>query len=190
MKRAGALAATVVILIVMIKAGRTRDDRPTASAAGAVAAGASAKSASPVDQLERFLADARRGDVPAYLRSLGGALLDRVQREVDEVGEETFAERLRQAGRASLSHAVFAPEPAGQGDGVAITVDSIQADRQARSVYRLEPSGSGWRIVAVDRTQELFPKSAKGSVATYTEPEANPMSGAEEIDSMAQGASP
>ncbi len=174
--RAAALAATVAILALMIRLAPARHDR-------AAAAVKTPASASPTQHLERFLESARRGDVPAYLDSLGGDLRERVEREVDEAGRAAFADRLRLAARARKSHAVFAPEPAG--DGVAITVDSVQADRQARSVYRLEPAALGWRIVAVERTQELFPRSARGAVATYAAPEANPMSSAVDADPMA-----
>ncbi len=173
--RAAALAATVAILALMIRLAPARHDRAAAVKTPA--------SASPTQHLERFLDSARRGDVSAYLDSLGGDFRDRVEREVDEAGRAAFADRLRLAARASKSHAVFAPEPAG--DGVAIAVDSVQADRQARSVYRLEPAGPGWRIVAIERTQELFPRSARGAVATYAAPEANPMSSAVDADPKA-----
>ena len=126
--------------------------------------------------IERLLEAARAGDVAAYIQAFGGPAHARLAREVDEIGRDIFALRLRRAGVARKGHAVFAPEPDGDRlDGAAITVESTFADRIERQTFRLEQANRRWLVTEIETAREHVPKNPLGSLATYEEPEAAPV---------------
>ena len=128
------------------------------------------------DRIEGLLASARAGDTVSYLGAFGGPLRARLEREADELGRDAFAARLRRAGLARKSHAIFAPEPDGDRSGAArITVESTFADRLERQTFRLERAAGGWLITEIETARERVPKNALGSLATYDEPEGTPV---------------
>jgi hypothetical protein len=128
------------------------------------------------DRIEGLLASARDGDVDGYLSALGGSLRSRLEREAGEHGRAAFAARLRKAGRARMSHAIFAPEPALENrDAVRITVESTFADRLERQTYHLERVGNVWLAVAVEAARERIPRNLPGSLASFEEPEGIPV---------------
>ena len=105
-----------------------------------------------------------------------GQLHARLAREADELGRDVFALRLRRAGLARKSHAIFAPEPDGdRPDAARITVESTFADRIERQTFRLERTDSGWLVTEIETAREHVPKTPLGSLATYEEPEAAPV---------------
>jgi hypothetical protein len=126
--------------------------------------------------IEGLIASARAGDAVSYLTTFGGALRDRLTHEADEIGRDAFALRLRRASRARKSHAVFAPEPAGdRPDAVRITVESTFTDRIERQTFCLEYAASGWKVTEIDTVREHVPRTPLGSLATYDEPEGPPV---------------
>jgi len=130
------------------------------------------------DCIERLLVSARQGDADSYLGAFGGPLRARLEHEADERGRDAFALLLRRAGLARKSHAIFAPEPDGDRLGAArITVESTFADRLERQTFRLERATGGWLITEIETARDRVPKNALGSLATYQEPEGNPLAG-------------
>ncbi|MFI5455481.1 MAG: hypothetical protein ACHRXM_08515 [Isosphaerales bacterium] len=128
------------------------------------------------DCIEGLLASARDGDAASYLRAFGGPLRAHLERKADERGRDAFALLLRRAGLARKSHAIFAPEPDGdRTDAARITVESAFADRLERQTFRLERAEGGWLITEIETAREHVPKNSLGSLATYEEPEGNPV---------------
>jgi hypothetical protein len=126
--------------------------------------------------IESLLASARDGDVASYLGAFGGSVHPRLQREADERGSSAFAAALRRAGLARRSHSVFAPElEAGSSAAVRIVVESIFADRVERQSFRLEHTSGRWLVTGIETAREHVPEPALGSLATYREPEGNPV---------------
>jgi hypothetical protein len=126
--------------------------------------------------IERLVASAQAGDVASYLKAFGGLARDRFERETEEIGRDVFALRLRRAGIARQSHAIFAPEPDGNRlDRATITVESTFADRIERQTFRLERGNGDWLVTEIDTAREYRPKMPLGSLATYDEPEGPPV---------------
>ena len=126
--------------------------------------------------IEGLLADARAGDVAAYLNAFGSPLRERLERESDEIGRAVFAFRLRRTGLARKSHAIFAPEPDGDApDATRITVESTFADRIERQTFRLEQAHGSWLVTAIETAREHVPTKPLGSLATYEAPEGAPV---------------
>jgi len=96
---------------------------------------------------------------PLISTGSAGRLRERFVREADEIGRDAFAVRLRRAGLARKSHALFAPEPDGDREGAArITVESTFADRIERQTFRLEQANGGWLVTEVEAAREHVPK--------------------------------
>jgi len=130
------------------------------------------------DRIEGLLASARDGDTASYLGAFDGPLRARLEREADEHGRDAFALLLRRAGLARKSHAIFAPQPDGDRTGLArITVESTFADRLERQTFRLEHTNGGWLITEIETARQQVPQNAPGTLATYQEPEGNPVAG-------------
>jgi len=128
------------------------------------------------DRIEGLLASARDGDAASYLGAFDGPLRARLEREADERGRDAFALLLRRAGLARKSYAIFAPEPdRDRTGGARITVESTFADRIERQTFRLEHTTDGWLVTAVETARQQVPQNAPGTLATYQEPEGNPM---------------
>jgi hypothetical protein len=128
------------------------------------------------DHIEGLLASARAGNAASYLGAFGGPLRARLEREADERGQDAFALRLRRAGLARKSHALFAPEPDGDRLGAArITVELTYADRLERQTFHLERATRGWLVTEVETAREHVPKNPLGSLASYEEPEGIPV---------------
>jgi hypothetical protein len=126
--------------------------------------------------IERLLESARKGDVFAYLNAFGGPLRERLLREADERGRDAFALRLRRAGVARKSHAIFAPRPAGdRALAASITVESTFSDRLERQTFRLERADTGWLVTEVETASERASAKPIGALATYDEPEGAPV---------------
>lgn len=184
MKRLAAALATAIVMTLMAwtALSNPRPSQRAASDAGSdsglpnsgFANGAEYQGATA--SIEGLLAAARDGDVDTYLKMFSGALRDRLTREADEIGRDVFARRLRLAGLARKSHAVFSPERDGdRADAVRITVESTFADRIERQEFRLERDQSGWAVTAIETARENVPTTPFGSLATYQEPEAPPV---------------
>jgi len=130
------------------------------------------------DRIEGLLASVRDGNADSYLGAFGGSLRTRLEREADECGRDAFALRLRRAGLARTSHAIFAPAPDGDStDAVRITVESTFASRIERQTFRLEHDAGGWLVTEIETARERVPHRALGSLANYEAPEGNPMAG-------------
>jgi hypothetical protein len=128
------------------------------------------------DRIEALLDVARRGDVGGYLAAFGGPLRARLEHQADERGRAAFAAGLRRAARARTSHAVFKPEPEGEGTvNARIIVESTFADRIERQTYHLARSDAGWHVTDVETARDHVPKNPLGSLATFHEPEGVPV---------------
>ncbi len=185
MKRVLAGGMTIVMLSLMIGMGLGR--RHTQSAPDAETAArrarldvdsrsASASFPGASDRIEELIASARKGDVPAYLGAFGGALRARLDREAVELGWADFSARLRSAGRAAMSHAIFAAEPDGPGpDAARITVETAYRDRIEHQTYRLQHAAGLWHVTDIETASDLVPENPLGSLATYQEPEGVPV---------------
>ncbi len=126
--------------------------------------------------VEGLLASARAGDLGSYLNAFGGPLKERLEREANEIGRDAFALRLRRAGEARKGHAIFMPQPDGDGSQtVRVTVESTFPDRIERQVFCLEQKRSGWLITEIETAREHVPTIPLGSLATYEEPEGAPV---------------
>ena len=191
MKRILAGLFTTIIMGLMIWTGLNRSPSSTRSATDSETGSGFSGSDSRIpalrmraglqgaaDRIEGLLASARDGDAAAYLGAFGGPLRARLEREADERGRDAFALLLRRAGLARKSHAIFAPEPDGDRAGAArITVESTFADRLERQTFRLEHTKGGWLVTAIETAREQVPQNAPGTLATYQEPEGNPVAG-------------
>jgi hypothetical protein len=185
MKRAFAVFLTLIMLVLMLAMGLSRPVAPRAPDVAITSVnapldddGGFANSRFPgaAERIDRLIATARTGDVAAYLDAYGGTLRVRLEQEAQELGWAAFAGRLRQAGEARKSHAIFAAEPDGSGrDAARITVETTYADRLERRTYRLERSAGRWLVTDVETAHEFVPKNPLGSLATYQEPEAVPV---------------
>jgi hypothetical protein len=132
-----------------------------------------------IDRIEDLLASVRNGDARSYLACFGGALRPRLEHEAGELGPDVFAARLKSAGQARYSHAVFAPEPDGDRQGaLRITVESTFADRLERQTFLVEHEPGGWVITEVETPRERIPKYPLGSLAHFQQREGNPVAGA------------
>ena len=182
MKRPLAAIATVLVMAGMLRLGLLRsgpaDSGVDPSLAGERAAGGQrgADLGGAARRIERLLADAERGDVDTYLAAFGGPIRDRLTRQAEQRGRPDFGEQLRRTARARKSHAIFEPEPDGDGpDGARVSVESTFADRIERQTFRLVRVGSGWVITDVETARDHVPRAALGSAATYQEPEGPPV---------------
>jgi hypothetical protein len=128
------------------------------------------------NHIEGLLERARNGDGAAYLNAFGGALRARLEREAAEYGRDAFSRRLRTAGSARKSHAIFAPEAEGdQQEAVRITVESTFADRLERQTFHLTRSDRGWLVTDVETARERVTQIPLGSPARFAEPEGVPV---------------
>ncbi len=183
MKRPLAAIAAAMVMAGMLWLGRIRSGT-TDSAGPPASAEERSTGGQPVAELggatraiEALLADAERGDVDAYLAAFSGPIRDRLTRQAEERSRPTFGEELRRTARARKSHAVFEPEPNGDGpDGARVAVESTFADRIERQTFRLVRAGSGWVITDVETARDRVPRNTLGSTATYPEPEGSPVS--------------
>ncbi|RUL89202.1 hypothetical protein [Tautonia sociabilis] len=132
----------------------------------------------PIDGAEEsvrnLLADAREGDVDAYLDAFDDDLRARLEREVAELGPEAFARQLREAAIARKSHAVFAPEPDGEGRA-RVTVEAVYPDRNERQTFRLRFESGRWLVAEVETVRARQPEDRVGSPASFQAPEAPPV---------------
>jgi hypothetical protein len=180
MKRNLAGLFTTIVMGLMIWTGLNRSPSSTPSATDSEA---DPKSQDPrfqdlgfqnraglqgaADRIEGLLASARDGNAASYLGAFGGPLRARLEREADERGRDAFALLLRRAGEARRSHAIFAPEPAGdRTDAARITVESTFADRLERQTFRLERAKGGWLVTEIETARQQVPKNSPGSLAT------------------------
>jgi hypothetical protein len=171
MKRIVAGVLTVALMGGLLWSGLRRP-------AGQAGQGASrANEPDPVEaRLNALLDDAWRGDVSSYLDCFSGPIRERLGREVNERGRETFAADLRRAARSRKSHAVFSVEP--EGDGAArITVETVYPDRNERQTYHLTRESGGWLVDDVETVRSQVPRARFGTVASYQEPEGVPVQG-------------
>jgi len=184
MKRILAGLFTTMIMGLMIWSGLNRSPSPTRPATESETDSRSqdlsvqnrARLQGATDCIEGLLASARDGDAASYLGAFGGPLRARLEREADERGRDAFALLLRRAGLARKSHAIFAPESDGdRTDAARITVESTFADRLERQTFRLERAEGGWLVTDIETAREQVPKNSLGSLATYQEPEGNPV---------------
>jgi hypothetical protein len=169
---------TVAVLGMIVAFGGRRP----ATGTGGSAAAAIAPAGTPEARLQKFIDDARAGDVDGYLDAYAEPLRSRVSREADEAGRTAFATALRRASEARKGHALYAPEPDGP-DAVRIAVEAVYPDRNERQVYRLERGPDGWRIAGVESARGREPKERFGAPATYQEPEGVPIQGIEPPES-------
>jgi hypothetical protein len=183
MKRPLAAILAVLVMAGMLWLGRSRT-RPTDSGVAPSSTGERSSGRQPGAELgevarriEGLLADAERGDVDAYLAAFTGPIRERLARQAEERGRPSFAEELRRTARVRKSHAVFEPEPDGEGpERARVAVESTFADRIERQTFRLVRFASGWVITDVDTARDHMPRNALGSAATYQEPEGPPVS--------------
>ncbi len=179
---AGLFTAIVMALMIWTALSHTRSPK----AAGEVTAASSRFEDSRLQNsaqftgatacIEGLLASARAGDVVAYLATFGGSLQDRLTREVEEIGRDAFAVRLRRAGHGPQEPRDFRggargrPPRYGPGHG---RVGVCRPDR-APDV----PPGScprGWVVTGIDTAREHVSRTPLGSLATYDEPEGPPV---------------
>jgi hypothetical protein len=182
MKRPLAAIGTLLVMAGMLWVGMSRS-APRDSGVSSASAGETPVGGRPgvdltgaSERIEELLADAERGDVDAYLAAFVGPIRDRLARQADERGRAAFAEELRRAAGARKSHAVFEPEPSGDGpDGARVAVESTFADRIERQTFRLVRVASGWVINDVETARDHLPRNALGATATFQEPEGPPV---------------
>jgi hypothetical protein len=179
MKRILAGLLTMIVMSLMIRTALNRppstDSEPDARLQDSQSLDR-ARTTGATACIEGLLTAARAGDVASYLAAFGGPSRDRLAREADEIGRDAFALRLRRAGLARKSHAIFAPESDGdRRDAVRITVESTFADRIERQTFRLEQADGSWLVTEIETAREHVPKSPLGSLAKYDEPEGPPV---------------
>jgi hypothetical protein len=179
MKRVLAGILTVGIMILMIGMGLRRP--VSSSATGAASAVRTAGLGSPFpdasDRIEGLLGSALEGNVAAYLGAFGGPLRARLEREAQERGRAAFAAKLRKAGHARRSHAIFVAEPDEVApDAARITVEVVFADRLERQTFHLNRTSGGWLVTDLETVRDVVPKHPPGSLATFQEPEGVPVS--------------
>jgi hypothetical protein len=179
-KRILAGALTVALMGGLLWSGRKRPQEPTSGpepVSRTTARGTNTPDPAEL-RLRALLDSARKGDVAGYLDCFGGVLRDRLKREVDERGRETFAADLKRAVLARKSHAVFGVEPEGT-DAARITVETVYPDRNERQTYHLarEDTAAGWVVTEVETVRSQVPKAKFGTPASYQEPEGVPVQG-------------
>jgi hypothetical protein len=182
MKRILAGVLTVVLMGGLLWLGRNRPERGTESGTGTdITTSTTSRSNTPDPaevRLAALLDCAARGDVAGYLDCFGDPLRQRLRREADERGRDTFAADLKRAARSRKSHAIFAVEPEGPA-AARITVETVYPDRNERQTYHLtqETPAAGWLVTDVEIVRSQVPKARYGTQATYQEPEGVPVQG-------------
>jgi hypothetical protein len=174
---AGSLTAIIMGFLIWNSVGRSTALRHAANSGGEDSRfQKSAKYQEATACIERLLESARKGDVFSYLNAFGGPLRERLERQADERGRDVFALRLRRAGLARKSHAIFAPRPAGdRGLAASITVESTFSDRLERQTFQLERAAGGWLVAEIESAGERASAKPIGALATYDEPEGAPV---------------
>lgn len=177
MKRVVAGVLTVALMAFLLWSGVKRPAGRTGAGTGAEPGSSRADAPDPAEaQLNTLLDGAWRGDVSAYLGCFGGPLRERLEREVNERGRDSFAADLRRAARSRKGHAVFAAEPEGEG-AARITVETVYTDRNERQTYHLAREAGGWLVNDVETVRSQVPKARFGTTASYREPEGVPVQG-------------
>jgi hypothetical protein len=185
MKRILAACATVIIMSAVLYVGMhrksssgldAREDRASSGFASSTSSGRASELGGAAERIDLLLKSAHDGDVAQYLGSFAGPLRARLQREADERGRAAFARQLKSASRARKSHALFSPVPEdASGAAVKVTLESVFTDRVERQNYRLEHIAAGWLVTAIETARQDVPRIPLGSVATYREPEGEPV---------------
>ncbi len=180
MKRAMAAVGAVLVMAGMLWLGVSRSGL-TDSGVAAPSPRESVSDARPAETLagateriETLLADAGRGDVDAYLAAFRGPIHERLAQQADERGRSRFGQQLRSTALSRKSHAIFEAEPDGE-LRARVTVESTFADRIERQTFRLVREEPGWLIDEIDMARDRLPRDAIGALATYQEPEGQPV---------------
>jgi hypothetical protein len=116
----------------------------------------------PEDAVRQLFQAAQRGDAPAYLAMLAGALRRSFESTQSQMGAAAFSASLRQS-MAGVKG--FAMSPAGglSPDEAGLDVELVFPDRNERQRLVLVRQGGGWLVAAIGKADACKPPVPYGA---------------------------
>jgi hypothetical protein len=112
--------------------------------------------ATPDEAVDALFQAAQRGDAPAYLATLTGALRSSFESTQSQIGGEAFAASLRDsvAGiKGFAKSSIGEPSP----DRAEIDVELVFANRNERQRFILVRQSGGWLVAGIDKAESVKP---------------------------------
>ena len=158
MRRAVALALTLVLIAGALYLGRGVSARPSSSAA------------SPAACLEQMYLAAERGDVEAYLDCFTGAQRERLETELRAGSREVFAKEIAASVNGLKGRAINGPGQATiETDRARLEAERIYGQHAERQAYDFRREAGVWRIESLGAIQRFQPLIPYGT-PVYTAP--------------------
>jgi hypothetical protein len=110
---------------------------------------------------------AQRGDAPAYLATLTGAIRSSFESTQSQIGAERFSASLRESVAGMKS---FAIGPAGEvlSDQAELDVELVFADRNERQRFVLLRQNGGWQVARIEKADTVKPPIRYGATVFDT----------------------
>jgi len=121
----------------------------------------------PDEAVKSHFQAAERGDAPAYLATLTGALRSSFESTQAQIGAEGFAASLRESVAGMKS---FAISPAGEVSPAEaeLDVELVFADRNQRQRFVLIRQSGGWLVARIDKAETIKPPIPYGATVYDT----------------------